>query len=307
MIFLSHCLIALGIFFSSFQNSAYAKTPNATLQASPAFQQIQLNPNTTHHGVFSIQNTGSEPLDFTLSIYPYQVSGVDYNVDLATTNSRTKITDWIKFDYLEGTIEPRSTKDIPYTITVPSDVASGGQYAVLSAETKDFADNETDSNIKVVGSVGMVLFAQISGDTQKSGSLTESKVNPFLINGSIVTETTISNSGNIDFPVETSLRITKIFNNRVVYDNSDDPNIKYILPETSRLIIDTWQDTPKIGIFKVAKSVSFLDQSFSEEKIVIVCPLWLLIALTTIFILVIMLIVLTVFSYIRKQKSKHSF
>ena len=54
---------------------------------------------------------------------------------------------------------------------------------------------------------------------------------------------------------------------------------KYVLPGASRAISQTWDNTPSIGIFKVRQTV-YYDSMDNEpsvtEKMVIVCPVWLL-------------------------------
>lgn len=64
-----------------------------------------------------------------------------------------------------------------------------------------------------------------------------------------------------------------------------------MLPETTRYITQKWDEAPAVGIFRVRQTV-YYDSTDNEpsitEKIVIICPIWLMfVILFVIFALII--------------------
>ena len=293
------------LFFAFLQQPVFAdNSGSASLQVSPVQQKIEITPGTTYHGIFSVQNVGSSALEYSLSVSPYQVINENYDPDFSTINTYTQIANWITFDYTTGTLEPGTNVDIPYTIDVPADAPESGQYAILMASSNDYArSNSAGANISVVGAVGTILYAHVSGETHESGSLLKNDVD-FLSIGSPITATAIvQNSGNIDFETTSTLKITRLLNGYTVYDNSETPSVQNVIPESSRLLINTWEDTPKLGLFKVSQTISFLDQSYTTEKIVFACPVWLIIAVAVIICLVLILAAMTIVSHLHRHHS----
>ena len=62
----------------------------------------------------------------------------------------------------------------------------------------------------------------------------------------------------------------------------------------------TWEDTPSIGIYRVVETVSLFGESTSTERIVVVCPLWL------ILVIVFAIVFIVVWLIIRSKKRKHA-
>ena len=53
----------------------------------------------------------------------------------------------------------------------------------------------------------------------------------------------------------------------------------------------SWDGAPHLGIFKVKQTVKFLGETKTTEKLVFICPIWLLFIILAIIFLIIFLIV----------------
>ena len=300
-----HFLLATIIF--TFITTVFFATPTSaldgiTLQISPTSHKIALEPGNEYSDSISIQNLSDTDFEYKMSIRPYQAQDILYHPDYTTENSYTQITKWITFAEPSGTLAAHSSKKIDYNIKVPTDVPAGGQYAILIAETPAQAN---PGAIELISSVGSLLYAHVSGDTREAGNLIKQNIWPLQISSPITAESTIENTGNVDFDVTTTLKVTKVLGGNTVYDNSEDPSVQTVLPNSKRLILSTWYDTPKLGLFEVTQTTSFLDQSHSVQSLVLVCPLWLVIVTTIIIVLLIVLLIYNLVTHFKKR-SKHT-
>ena len=69
------------------------------------------------------------------------------------------------------------------------------------------------------------------------------------------------------------------------------------MPESERYNVQEWKGAPMIGIFKVRQTVSIFGDVSVVEKIVVLCPLWLL-------FVIIAAILFIIFWIISKLKSR---
>lgn len=279
------CAVFLGVFcFLLGSNPVFAEEkPAQRLQISPAIQDIgNLKPGEKYSGIFKVQNIGSEELNFSVGVSPYSVKNENYEQDYDTENQYSDIIKWIKFSQTNGTVAPNDEAEVAYTISVPADVASGGQYALLYAEI--ISDNTADgSGFSVVQRVGMKLYTNIEGNTRKTGSVIENKVSSFLFNPPISATSIVENTGNTHASVKYVLQVYPLFGDEEVYTNEEEPTTLVLLPDTRRLNTVTWDGAPALGIFRVKQTVSFWNETSTTEKLVFLCPIW--------FIFIVLLII----------------
>ncbi|MBQ9180593.1 hypothetical protein IJ135_00645, partial [Candidatus Saccharibacteria bacterium] len=108
---------------------------------------------------------------------------------------------------------------------------------------------------------------------------------------------TVNNTGNVHMDIDYYLQVYPLFSGEEVYTNEENPSHAIVLPETSRYISQEWSETPQIGIFKVRQTVMFGSddsQKSVTEKMVIVCPIWLLFIIFFIIAAIIIWIVMRV-------------
>ena len=151
------------------------------MEISPAKQKLKLEKGQSFVSSFKIRNIGTEKFSYRVSAAPYTVIDEQYQANYNdTTNNYAQMANWITFDdkLKEGTLEPGASVDVPFTVTVPKDVASGGQYAAIMSKTSD--GNDPNSIIQTVNGLAMILYADIAGDTRTGGSIINNNVNSFV-------------------------------------------------------------------------------------------------------------------------------
>lgn len=295
------CAVFLGAFCCFFwANSVFAADgqPAQRLQISPVRQDIgDLKPGEKYTGTFKVQNIGSEAFKFSVGVSPYTVANENYDQDYDTETEYTDIVNWIKFSQESGEVKPNGEVEVAYTITVPADVAAGGQYAILYAEIASDGQVE-NTGLSTIQRVGMKLYTNIEGNTRKTGSVIENKIPTFLFNPPISASSIVENTGNTHANVKYTLQVYPLFGDEEVYTNEEDPTTLVLLPDTRRLNTVSWDGAPALGIFRVKQTVSFWDETSTTEKVVFLCPIWFIF----IILLIIFCIIFWIVSRIRNRK-----
>lgn len=281
------------------------------VQVEPAEQDLELVPNETFSGSFKVQNVGRLGFDFTLSTRPFQVLNDDYDPDFSTENNYTLLKNWIHFAEESYHLEPGAEVEVIYEVAVPSDVPAGGQYAAIIVETRDSIDES--SFFHTIGQVATILYGEVAGDSRNVGELTAHYLPKVLFGQPLSASVTVKNSGNTDFRVTHQLAIYDFFTGNEAFsaESVDTEGRKLgtanprIMPGNERTNILTWAGAPQLGVFKAVQTVSFLDQNYTFEQIVFLCPIWLVGGV--VFLVALMLVWLILRARSRKRNRPQAF
>ena len=83
------------------------------------------------------------------------------------------------------------------------------------------------------------------------------------------------------------MQIFPLFSSEEVFTNEEEPKETWIMPERTVFSSVKWDGTPSVGIFHVIYNVEYEGVESKVDKLVIVCPLWLLfLILLAIFLLI---------------------
>lgn len=271
-------------------------TGGYNVQVSPPTQKLTLQPGEVYEGSFKVSNIGEETFTYTLDSVPYSVSGENYDPDYRTETSYNQLYKWVKFDKSTGSVDPNNINEVHFTITVPEDVPNGGQYAALTTSV----NNGETGNLQTVTRVAMIIYARIPGQTREEGQILENKVPSIVFGGSQITATSLlNNTGNVHNESTSTLKVYPFGSDEEIYTNEENPATHIIMPETTRYVTETWEDTPALGLYTVEHTVEYLGETSTTRKLVLVCPLWLLV----IFIALIFAIIFTIVSRARARKT----
>lgn len=268
---------------------------------SPMTQRIVLSPGEDYSGTFEVINPSYSPGTFyyKLSVEPFSVNE-KYEPVFENNGDYNQIVDWVEFENEKGSIEPNETARVNFTVHTPETAPAGGQYAIIRV-TSDYdmnlSENDNSLNIQNVMSIAHVLYAEVAGETERSGEILEAKVPSFLFSGNISGTATIKNTGNVHSDGTYTLQIFPFFSKEEIYTNEESPKTNIILPDTTRTTTVKWEETPKLGIFHVIYTVEFEGSESTVDKYVIICPLWLL-------LVVLVCLFVVIFSIVFEKKRK---
>lgn len=238
-----------------------------------------LDPGDTASGSYTIKNVGTEAFTYEAVAKPYTVADDGVTTSYEEASAHSQMVDWIVFDNPTGSVPAQSTQTIYFTVTVPKDVPAGSQYVGLHTTAYPFVEEHSSesSAIQSLVAVAPLLHADINGETHKSANVLEDSVPAFVLNPPLRTTAMIENTGNVGFSAEYFLQVFPLFSDEEIYTNEEKPESGLVLPDSKRYVSQSWDGTPSIGIFKVKQTIKFLDQTSVNEKMVIICPIWLLV------------------------------
>ena len=255
------------------------------LQISPTDNHnIKLNPGDHYSGSYHVQNIGTQTVRFKVSAGHFYVENGSYNRIYDQPGTYTQMANWITFNMDEANIAPNGDIEVRYTINVPADVPAGGQYAALYTQIVDQSDDTGSVGVKPVYRLAYLLYAQVNGDTRATGSISDNDISGIFLNPPITATAKIKNTGNIHGELTDVIEVYSAFSNEEVYSNAKNPATTTILPETEYDSSVAWEGAPIFGIFKVKHTVELFGQKSVTEKIVLVCPLWLMIIIAVVIV-----------------------
>lgn len=281
-----------------------------SITLSPSTQALELKPNDTYESSVNVINSGKIPIDFTVKTTPFQVEANDgeYSADFASVNRYTELANWVKFDQTEYHIEPGETAEVEFRIDVPEKTVGGGQYAAIMIYTEDSAD--PSATIRTASQLAAILYGHVEGDDMKiEGTITEHNFPRLISSGPLKITASAQNTGNVDFALRHTVTIRNFFTNEEYFGpsstESDGASSSIhevvVMPDTSRTDTIVWENTPNIGLYRVEQTITVLDQTITEEKLILFCPLWILILIAVLIILLVFWIILAI---VKRRRSR---
>lgn len=255
-------------------NTGTDQPDTESILLSPTSKRYTLEAGTTQKDSFKIVNDGSKAYDFVVYARPYSVTDESYVPDFVSTAQNADAYKWVQFDKTSYSIEPGQSIDVAYTIRVPAGATPGGHYGVLFAETLP-SEKPDGTAIARKKRVGAILYATVKGDVKTSGQYEKSDVPFFQNQAPLRARQLISNHGNTDFSVHTTVEVSDVLGG-VKYKNDMDLSV---LPSSSRNMINDWQSPSWIGVYKVTLTASFLDTNHTTTQYVLLVPYWVYVLL----------------------------
>ena len=270
----------------------------SSFSVSPMYQMISLTPGETYVGNFEIVNPGDNLYDFyyELRVEPFTVNEQD-RPSLTANGDYTRIVDWIELPQNSGVIAPNEHISARFVINVPEDAPAGGQYASIVVSSGEYRVDNSNVDLREVYETAHLLYADIAGETVRKGTLTDVNVPSFLFSGKITGSVNIHNEGNVHSKATQTMQIYPLFSGEEVFTNEEEPKETWVMPEKNLYSSVTWEETPSVGIFHVIYNVEYEGVESKVDKIVIVCPLWLL-------FLIILALFLLIFRILSAKKKK---
>lgn len=288
--------------------AAVSEDDNVVMSLRPSEQEIELKPGQHFEGSVVVYNVGKKPFDFEASVAPYQVKNNDYEQDFISTSESTRMANWITLPETKFSVKPNQSAEVKFAVDVPEDTPGGGQYAAIIIRTE--SEQYQGSGVDVIGQIAALVYGHVEGAELRASGYVQNYQFPSLMFGNeFKISSVVENTGNVDFKVTETLAIKDFFTNREAVNPESVNDAGYpvgttsatVLPGTARTFKMAWKDAPQIGLFRVKHTISYLDQEQVTEKIVVVCPLWLIVLIALILTLMIIWLIMSLVGY-RKEK-----
>ena len=279
---------------------------DARFAVSPMNQKIVLTPGETYNGSFRIVNPGSNTTDFSykLEVSPFYVDD-DYHVVYENNGDYTQMVNWMTVDKDKGTIAPNNVAEVHFAIDVPRNAPAGGQYAAIMVSSDGNGDAlQNGLNLERTYSIAHIIYAEVAGTTRRGGEIYNANVQGFILDGDISGVSSIRNDGNVHGTAKYTLQVWPLFSSEEVYTNEENPVEKTVLPGRTLTNSVAWEGSPLAGIFNVKYTVDFEGVTTEVSKLVIKCPIWMLLIIVLVIAGIVVWIMYKAKS--RKKSSKKS-
>ncbi len=243
---------------------AHAAPASTQITVAPTTLHVALKPGDVHSGTFAIFNSGTT--DYTAQVYavPYTMTDETYAPNFTTRTTHSQIVDWVSFEQTTVRLKAGETVRVAYTITVPKDVPSGGQYAAIFAETEPEKIENSAGALSSKKRAGVLLRANVAGQTRIAGEVLTNTI-PGWQSGSFRASTQVKNTGNTDQSATVERIVTTVSGKEFSKDKKD-----YIVyPDTTRRINTTWDGPTLGGLYKITQNVTFLGTTNTTTTTVI--------------------------------------
>lgn len=285
---------------------ARAFASGKAISISPTNERIILTPGETYHSGFYVVNPSDSNgvLNYSASLGSYSTeSGPDHKddygaADINTITEMNTIMNWTKIENPTGAVAPGDSQILSYTVTVPKDAPAGGQYmTILVKENPEMKLNEQTSGIGQIMQMAFVVYAEVTGNTRKEGAILENNVPSFLLDNKFEATSRIRNNGNVHTDAEAILQVWPLFSDEEICTNEEDASLTFVMPNTERYHVESC-NLPIVGIFRAKQTVKIFGETSTIEKVIVVCPLWLL------FIIIFAIIALITWIVVRVKSRK---
>jgi len=284
-------------------NEAFINEGDVAMSVSPMKESIVLNPGDEYRSSFVITNPGmvQQDLYYKLEVQPFYVDE-NYNpVYTDADSNNSQIVKWITINSpMNGIVHPNESSIVEYTIKVPETAPAGGQYASITVSTDFGAASEGGININEAMSIAHLVLAEVTGNSINSGEILTAGIDSFLLGGKIRTYSSVVNTGNVHALATYTIKVYPLFSNEAIYDTTATPETHHVLPDRTFYNETYWQDTPMVGIFNVLYKVEFQGLTTEVTRMVIICPLWLLLLI----VLLIAILIVRIMTLIKLRRNR---
>ncbi len=246
----------------------------------PMSQRLFLTPGEDYEGSITVVNPvdATEDFKYKVSVYPYGVSGENYDADLVTDTDRTVITKWIEIAEPTGVIKPNESKEIHFTIKVPENAPGGGQYATIAVSSDAEATADSGVAVQNVFEIASIIYADVAGETVHEGDILENMIPGFALTTPVKITALLNNSGNVHENAVFTITATNMFTGQSILptEGNDGRYSEMIMPDTERYVEREISNLPAIGVVKVTQTINYGGQVSTAEQQIIICPIWFL-------------------------------
>ena len=248
-------LTLITIFSLLSTNSSFAQdSDDLTLFSTPPLngEKLMLEPGEVYEDSFKVANLGIS----TLTYYIY-VSGFDQIEDYPGTSTPLSLEDdalapysaseWVTLPFDVVTLEPQVNVTIPFTITVPNDVALGEYNVKIFLSTDEGFTSDTESfTVTNLGS-GPAILIRIGEESEliESADLIRFTTDKFLYETPPVKFLTeIENTGNTHITPSGEIVISNIFGEEIARLPFNPSNLSTIRSKASEYEV-SWDTSRK--------------------------------------------------------------
>lgn len=287
---------------STTSDIARAESANANvaqgIEISPALVELNAISGGVYNIVLNVKNVTASTLSYTSIVDDFAAADESGSPKIVSDNqlpATVSMKTWVGMDS-DFTLQPRQTKTVTASITVPTDAEPGGHYGIL--RFSGLAPAIKNSSVSLSTSAGALVLVKVSGDITEKASLASfyssqnNQQSWFFENSPIDFVVRIQNEGNIHIKPIGNIEVKDIFGNLVsnLIVNEEDSNV---LPDSIRKFNSQLNQNWLFGLYSASLVLGYgtTGQAITATTTFWVVPyklilIWLFVLTTVVFILV---------------------
>ncbi|MBI4948012.1 DUF916 domain-containing protein [Candidatus Berkelbacteria bacterium] len=269
------------------------------LEISPAVIEISGKPGTSITKEITVKN----PLDKAVTLYllskdfytdDQNGTPLFYNDDEGQTKSSYQLSKWVTFIEESITLQPNQSRQVEYTITIPSNAEPGGHYAgVMFSTSKPVSTTGSSTQVGAVGLISSLVFLTVDGAITEQLEIKEFSATKFTTSGPINFNVVVKNNGNVHLTPKGSVKVTN-WQGKEIKNIELNTTFGKALPKAERKFTDKWEnDWKHFGYYNLTASLTYGKNNTLVDSTVkvLILPIWLIAALAALVLIIIILII----------------
>ena len=204
----------------------------------PLTLDVTASPGTAVTGVINLTNTGQAENTYSARVRDFSASADESGIpDFFQEDSISgrSIKPWISFDSERLSLASGESREVHFTIQVPTDATPGGYYSAVL-----FSESASGTDVRVQTHIGSLIFLTVLGEAKTTGELLSFTAPQIATHLPHVFTNRIRNSGDTTIVPTGTITISDVFGieRGHLIVNPDGANV---LQDSTRSLTTTWQ------------------------------------------------------------------
>jgi hypothetical protein len=242
--------------------TAHAQTTEG-VQVKPAVVEDSIQPGQTYHFTIKVTNLATQDKVFFLGAQNIKGLDDDGTPVFADPEEATKfdLSEWVQLPSDSIALKANETKDVAFTVRVPSDASPGSHFGGIFFDQKPIKQQTTGTGVGI--KVGTILSLRIAGDILEEARLREFSSDKLIYNEAKVRFTErVEDLGNVLIRPHGLIEISDMFGKSIAQIRVNDAGSP-VFPGEDRTYATAWEyDGFAFGRYQAVVSLSYGD----EEK-----------------------------------------
>lgn len=237
-----------------------------TLSISPTLFDMSAEPGQSWQSNLRVVNVNKSDLTVYVEVVNFAPRGeggdgrfipvIDGGTDKAT------LAEWFTITSEPVVVPAEQSKDIPFTVNVPTDASPGGHFAAILVGTRPIDKKDGESRIQTAQMVTSLFFAKVAGEVIESGSVREfSTEETYLDSPEVTFLLRFENKGNVHLQPQGEIKIYNMWGHeRGILPINQYTNFGNVLPLSVRKFVLSWKgewSISEIGRYKAIATLGY--------------------------------------------------
>lgn len=279
----------------------------AGLIVSPPLIEKEVTVGNSYDGKIKITNPNSSTdLNVEISVDDFKANGEEGEqtfVDPAE-NSTYSLGAWVKIDK-SFTLAANETKEIPYSVNIPTNAEPGGHYGVIFfIPSVQKSGSLSGNGVMAIPKIGSLLLFKVPGDIKYDGNIQEFKINKKLFGDSksvVDFVTRFQNLSSTHVKPQGNIVIKNTFGKEVA-NLVVNEKMGNVLPDSIRKFDNSWEKKYGFGYYKATITLAYGDSGVATSEV----SFWIIPWKETAGAIVIIIILIWIISHLKWGGSKNN-